>query len=55
MSFNFGIILLNKFLTGRAAMYIYIGTFIVVMAIILFIMRPRTTTIVQNPEEEKID
>ena len=36
-------------------MYIYIGTFIVVMAIILFLIYPRTTRIVQNPEEEKID
>ena len=38
-------------------MYIYIGSFIVVMAIVLFIMRPRTAQIEQDSQDkkEKID
>ena len=34
-------------------MYFYIGTFIVVMALILFVVRPRSTEIVQGEEEKR--
>ncbi|MDD2356398.1 MAG: hypothetical protein PHX13_00635 [Thiovulaceae bacterium] len=34
-------------------MYIYIGSFIVITALILYVMRPRITTIVQTKREKR--